>query len=143
MWIVKAFTPHRVQLGSSPVPAQVESLSSPEARLRWLEVVTNAGLAQLTVDQLLEELLDKARDLMAVDPAAVLVLDPSRQFVMAAAARGIEEEVRQGVRIALGRGFAGRIAAGKHGVAIEQVDHTNVLVPIVREEGIVSLFGVP
>jgi len=40
------------------VSAQVESLSSAEERLRWLQVVTDAGLARLTVDQLLDELLD-------------------------------------------------------------------------------------
>ena len=58
-------------------------------------------------------------------------------------ARGIEEEVHQGVRIPLGRGFAGRIAGDRHWVAIEQVDHSNVLNPILREKGIASLLGVP
>ena len=42
-----------------------------EERLRWFEVVTDAGLAQLTVDELLDELLDKVRELMVVDTAAV------------------------------------------------------------------------
>ena len=111
--------------------------------MRWLEAVTDAGLAQLTVDQLLDELLDKVRELMAVDTAAVLLLDPSRQFLVATVARGIEEEVHQGVRIPLGRGFAGRIAKERHWVAIEQVDHNNVLNPILREKGIASLLGVP
>src|SRR5688572_18291030 len=45
---VEASTHHRVQLGSSPVSAQIESFSSGQERLRWLEVVTDAGLAQLT-----------------------------------------------------------------------------------------------
>jgi sigma-B regulation protein RsbU (phosphoserine phosphatase) len=112
-------------------------------RLRWLEVVTDAELAQLTVDELLDELMDRVRELMAVDTAAVLLLDPSEQFLIATVARGIEEEVHQGVRIPLGRGFAGRIAEGRHWVAIEQVDHSNVLNPILREKGIVSLLGVP
>ena len=80
---------------------------------------------------------------MAVDTAAVLLLDPSRRFLVATVARGIEEEVHQGVRIPLGRGFAGRIAQGRHWVAIEQVDHSNVLNPILREKGIASLLGVP
>jgi serine phosphatase RsbU (regulator of sigma subunit) len=80
---------------------------------------------------------------MAVDTAAVLLLDPSQQFLMATVARGIEEEVNQGVRIPLGRGFAGRIAEQRHWVAIEQVDHDNVLNPILREKGVVSLLGVP
>ena len=122
---------------------KIAAARSTEERLRWLEAVTDAGLAQLTVDRLLDELLDKVRELMAVDTAAVLLLDPSRQFLVATAARGIEEEVHQGVRIPLGRGFAGRIAKERHWVAIDHVDHSNVLNPILREKGIASLLGVP
>ena len=111
----------RVTIVSPPVTAvAANGASAPhglpdrsaEERLRWLEAVTDTGLAQLTVDQLLDELLDKVRELMAVDTAAVLLLDPSQQFLVATVARGIEEEVHQGVRIPLGRGFAGRIAEG-------------------------------
>ena len=122
---------------------EIASARLTEERLRWLEAVTDAGLAQLTVDRLLEELLDKVRELMAVDTAAVLLLDPSRQFLVATAARGIEEEVHQGVRIPLGRGFAGRIAKERHWVAVDHVDHSNVLNPILRQKGIASLLGVP
>ena len=46
-------------------------------RLRRLEAVTDAGLAQLDVEELLDELLDRVRELLAVDTAAVLLLDPS------------------------------------------------------------------
>jgi sigma-B regulation protein RsbU (phosphoserine phosphatase) len=123
--------------------AEVAHVRSREDRSRWLEVVTDTGLAQLTVDELLDELLEKVRGLMAVDTAAVLLLDPSRQFLVATVARGIEEEVHQGVRIPLGRGFAGRIAEERRWVAIEQVNHNNVLNPILREKGITSLLGVP
>jgi sigma-B regulation protein RsbU (phosphoserine phosphatase) len=102
-------------------------------RLRRLETVTDAGLAQLDVDELLDELLDRVRELLAVDTAAVLLLNPSGRYLVATAARGIEEEVSQGVRIPLGKGFAGRIAAEKRPVILEQVDHTNVLNPLLRE----------
>ena len=87
--------------------------TAPGDRLRRLELVTDAGLAQLDVDELLDELLERARDLLAADTAAVLLLNSSAQYLVATAARGIEEEVRQGVRIPLGKGFAGRIAAEK------------------------------
>ena len=117
--------------------------TAPGDRLRRLEVVTDAGLAQLDVDELLDELLERARDLLAVDTAAVLLLNSSAQYLVATAARGIEEEVRQGVRIPLGKGFAGRIAAEKRAVFLERVDHTNVLNPILRDKGIRSLLGVP
>ena len=117
--------------------------TAPGDRLRRLELVTDAGLAQLDVDELLDELLERARDLLAADTAAVLLLNSSAQYLVATAARGIEEEVSQGVRIPLGKGFAGRIAAEKRSVFLERVDHTNVLNPILRDKGIQSLLGVP
>jgi len=118
-------------------------MGSARERLRRLEMVTNPGLARLGVEQLLAELLDRVRELLSVDTTAVLLLDPSRCYLLATAARGLEEEVRQGVRIPLGQGFAGRIAAEKRPVVIDNVDHSNVLNPILRQTGIRSLLGVP
>src|SRR5690242_10782427 len=80
---------------------------------------------------------------MGVDTAGVWRLDPSRGFLIATAPRGLEEEVHQGVRVPLGRGFAGRVAAERHWVGIDQVDHTRVVNPILWEKGIASLLGVP
>ena len=64
-------------------------------------------------------------------------------MLVARAARGIEEEVRQGVRIPIGRGFAGRVAAERRPVVIENVDHADIFNPILRLKGIRSLLGVP
>lgn len=47
------------------------------------------------------------------------------------------------MRIPLGEGFAGRIAADRRWIAIEHVDHRNVLNPILWETGVTSLLGVP
>jgi sigma-B regulation protein RsbU (phosphoserine phosphatase) len=112
-------------------------------RLRRIEAVTDAALARLDVEDLLVELLDRVRELLGVDTAAVLLLDSASQQLVATAARGIEEEVRQGVRIPLGKGFAGRIAAEKKPVIVDAVDHSTVLNPILRERGIRSLLGAP
>ena len=62
---------------------------------------------------------------------------------MARAARGIEEEVERGVRIPVGRGFAGRVVAEGRPLAIEDVDHADIFNPILREKGIKSLLGAP
>ncbi|MHA6619824.1 PP2C family protein-serine/threonine phosphatase [Pseudonocardia sp. DLS-67] len=115
----------------------------PRERLRRIEAVTDTALDELGVEEMLAELLERVRDLLDVDTAAVLLLDLSEQYLVATAARGIEEEVRQGVRIPLGKGFAGRIAAEREPVILETVDHSNVLNPILREKGIHSLLGVP
>ena len=73
----------------------------------------------------------------------MLLLDsPSGQLVATAAA-GLEEEVSQGVRIPVGRGFAGRIAAEGRPVILDHVDHSTVLNPILWTKGIKSMMGVP
>ncbi|MEN3360076.1 MAG: hypothetical protein V7637_4058 [Mycobacteriales bacterium] len=124
---------------SSPVPGE----AGVDDRLRRIEAVTDTTLAYLSVEELLDELLDRVRELLDGDTAAVLLLDVASGQLVATAARGIEEEVRQGVRIPVGQGFAGRIAAERRPVSIERVDHSNVLNPILREKGIRSLLGVP
>lgn len=117
--------------------------TEPGEHLRRLERVTDAALSRLGVGELLDELLERTRELLRVDTTAVLLLDPAERFLVATAARGLEEEVHQGVRVPLGAGFAGRIAAEKRPVIIEEVNHSNVFNPILRTRGIRSLLGVP
>jgi hypothetical protein len=81
-----------------------------EARLKDIRWITDAGLSRLDPRELLDELLDRARDILRADTAAALLLDFSSGQLIATAAAGLEEEVRQGVRIPVGRGFAGRMA---------------------------------
>jgi GAF domain-containing protein/anti-sigma regulatory factor (Ser/Thr protein kinase) len=108
-----------------------------------LAEITDAALAYLSLEDLLGELLGRVRTIIGADTAAILLLDRDRGVLVARAARGIEEEVRQGVSIPVGLGFAGRIAAERRPVAIEDVDHADILNPILRQKGIRSLLGVP
>jgi phosphoserine phosphatase RsbU/P len=112
-------------------------------KLRDLQSIADAALSRLDVEHLLAELLDRAKDILHGDTAAVLLLDQASGQLIATAARGLEEEVRQNVRVPLGAGFAGRVAADKRPVILEHVDHTNVLNPILTQKGIRSLIGVP
>lgn len=120
-----------------------EPLQNSIERLRKLQLVTDTALAHLTLDELLDELLDRMREIVGADTAAVLLLDENTDELVARAARGLEEEVEQGVRIPVGRGFAGRIAAERRPVSIVDVDHADILNPILREKGIKSLLGAP
>lgn len=112
-------------------------------RLRDIRSITDVTLGQLEVDDLLVELLDRVRDILVADTAAILLLDEGSEELEARAARGIEEEVRQGVRVPLRKGFAGRIAAEKRPVALDRVDHTTVSNPILWGKGIHAMLGVP
>ncbi len=112
-------------------------------RLRDIEAVTDAALSRLSEQALLDALLERVKDVLAADTAAVLLLDGPTGQLVATAASGIEEEVRQGVRIPLGTGFAGRVAATRHPVILDRVDHTTVFNPLLVDRGIKTLLGVP
>ncbi|HVU76381.1 MAG TPA: GAF domain-containing protein [Gaiellaceae bacterium] len=112
-------------------------------RLRQLQALTDAALAHLDLDELLTELLHRTRDILAVDTVAVLLLDEDTNELVARAAVGIEEEVDEGVRIPVGGGFAGRIAATRRPVILDDVNHSHVLNPILHAKGIRSMLGVP
>jgi phosphoserine phosphatase RsbU/P len=130
------------QTGGIEVTTQAGSVPA-EDRLRAIQAITDAALARLDDRDLLAELLDRTREILQADTAAVLLLDSSSGQLIATAAAGLEEEVRQGVRIPVGRGFAGRIAAEQRPVILDHVDHTTVLNPILWAKGIRSLMGVP
>src|SRR4051812_1285644 len=92
-----------------------------DARLANLQALTDTALTRLDVDDLLGELLARVRDVLDADTSAVLLLDAGSGELVATAACGIEEEVRQGVRVPLGAGFAGRVAATRRPIRIDRV----------------------
>ncbi len=115
----------------------------PAERLANLLSVSDVELARLDLDDMLVKLLDRLRSALVTDTAAVLLRDPGSDYLVARAACGLEEEVRQGVRIALGHGFAGTIAARREPVRLTRVDSTTVANPILWETGIQVMLGVP
>jgi serine phosphatase RsbU (regulator of sigma subunit)/anti-sigma regulatory factor (Ser/Thr protein kinase) len=114
-----------------------------EERLRDLQRVTDAALAYLPLEDLLNELLTRVVGILDADTAAILLLADDDKTLVARAANGLEEEVERGVRIPVGKGFAGRVAATGEPVRIENVARADIYNPILREKGLVSLLGVP
>jgi anti-sigma regulatory factor (Ser/Thr protein kinase)/putative methionine-R-sulfoxide reductase with GAF domain len=112
-------------------------------RLRDLRSITDAALAYLPLEELLNELLGRVVRILDTDTAAILLLEDDDSTLVARAAKGLEEEVERGVRIPVGQGFAGRIAATRQPVQIENIEQAEILNPLLRERGLRSLLGVP
>ena len=128
---------------SRPRPSSEQNLAASADELRRLQRVTDAALAHLTFDDLMDELLIRVREALETDTAAILLLDETGTELVARAAKGIEEEVEQRVRIPVGGGFAGTVAATGRPVRILEVDESNVLNDILRQKHVRSLLGVP
>ncbi|GAB3893436.1 SpoIIE family protein phosphatase [Kibdelosporangium lantanae] len=114
-----------------------------EDRLSRIEAVTDPALALLGPVELVRTLLERAREVLVVDTATMLVLDSSTEQLVVTAALGIEEEVRQGIRIPVGEGFAGRVAQSRRPLVVDHVDETTVMNSLLWERGLRVLLGVP
>ncbi|WP_328608578.1 SpoIIE family protein phosphatase [Amycolatopsis sp. NBC_00345] len=114
-----------------------------QARLRRLEAITDAALGHLELERLLHTMLERVRELFGIETATVLAYDHEARQLTAIAATGIEEEVFQGVRVPLGAGFAGRVAASREPVVVNRGDGSPVVNALLWERGLVSLLGVP
>ncbi len=118
-------------------------MTSDRDTLHGVHAVTDTALAHLDVASLVAELLVRVRDQLRADTATVLLLDPYGEELVATASVGLEAEVAQGVRIPVGPGFAGRVAASRAAVQLQEVGPASVLNPILIERGVRSIIGVP
>ncbi|GIF62294.1 hypothetical protein Ais01nite_03290 [Asanoa ishikariensis] len=121
----------------------IEGATDSDERLRGLEAVTDAALSRLGVDELLTELLDRVFELLQVDTAVFLLLDPHARQLVATAAKGLDQEFRPGVRVPVGRGFAGRIARDRRPLIVDDIAEESDTSALVRGGGVRSLLGVP
>jgi phosphoserine phosphatase RsbU/P len=114
-----------------------------DERLRELEAISDLTLVRVGVEDLLHQMLERVRALLAVDTAAVLLLDASRGYLVTAATSGLEESEPRRTHIPLGQGFAGRVAAERRPVTVDAVGPDTVVNPALVRRGVRSMLGVP
>ncbi len=118
-----------------------EELQRQQERLHHLQSVTDAALAHLPLDELLNALLERVCRALHADTATVLLLEEGELAVRAC--KGLAAELKHAVRVPLGQGFAGAIAATCKPRIIPELDRAEVHSPHLREAGLDSLLGVP
>src|SRR5437868_1889549 len=92
------YEPRTGQVVLPPAPSDL----APSDQVRLLFALSDPGLSELGLEEFLDELLVRVRDALSVDTVAILLVDEQSQQLVARAAKGIEEEVEQGVRIPIG-----------------------------------------
>ena len=73
----------------------------------------------------------------------MLLADEERGVLVPKATKGLDAELESPVEIPIGEGFAGRVAAERTTVVIDEVERAEIVNPALRESGIRSLIGVP
>ncbi|HEX5705216.1 MAG TPA: PAS domain S-box protein [Pyrinomonadaceae bacterium] len=109
-------------------------------RMRQVQTVTEVALSYLSLDKLLAELLERVCESMDVDTVVILLREEDDHLV-AWATKGLEIDL--GIRVPIGAGFGGRVAAQKAPLAIDDTETAELYTPFLREHGVKCLLGVP
>jgi PAS domain S-box-containing protein len=102
---------------------------SATSRIRALRAVTDPGLATLSFDDLLKELLSRIRKHLAADQATVLEISHDGTMLKPCASDGLEEEVAKRVQLPVGEGLSGRVALTREAEAIDDLAES----PVTRQ----------
>lgn len=110
-------------------------------RLAQLETLTEAGLAHLSVDELLAELLERVQAALAVDVVVVSLLAADGPLIMRAAV-GVDR-LDVGVTGAEDEPRIGQLRPGAQPLVLEDIDEVSCPIPHLRGQGLRSLVEVP
>jgi len=91
----------------------------------------------------IQGLIENVRAEMHSDTATLLLLDATGEVLEPAASSGLGRRWRGATHVRLGAGFAGKVAAQRRPVVLDQVDEFSVVNPILRDAGVRRLLGVP
>jgi L-methionine (R)-S-oxide reductase len=91
----------------------------------------------------LTKLFTWLQEYMSVDTVTLLLPLEHEQNLAVYATVGLEEEIAQQIRIPIGQGIAGRIAATKSPMIVENLAQVEVFSPILRQKNLRSLVGIP
>src|SRR5207249_3005329 len=90
--------------------------------LRRVQSIVEVALGRLALDDMLRELLERIRSILGVSSALVLLLDEEDDVLVVRAAEGFGGDVDERVRVPLGSGLAGRVAAERRPMAMTDLD---------------------
>lgn len=137
----------RIAEGDRPFAGQLAAqnvANSDELAQPHSQSTTNHNeLAQPLMENLLQATLECIRHVMKVDTVAVLLQTEGGELLAVRATLGLEEEIKTGVRIPIGQGFAGKIAAKQELTIVDDLSQIEVFSPVLRQKGLHSMLGVP
>ena len=108
-----------------------------------LQAVTDVVLNHLSLEELLQDCLQRISEVCQADTAAILLKDAQSNSLKVRAVTGLEQDIRREFSIPLGEGFAGKIAQTLQPMIVEKNAYTQVFSPILQEREIQSIMGVP
>jgi PAS domain S-box-containing protein len=116
-------------------PEEALAHSGPAALAVWMQAIqsiTDAALAHLKLDKLLDELLLRIREALEVDAVRILLSTADQQTLRLRAAAGLEHPDESAIEISMGEGLAGWVAYHREAVIVDDISRVRVVNPLMR-----------
>lgn len=123
--------------------AAINAVDSVQTHPSSDRTISQNELTQKPLENLLQATLECIRHILEVDTVAVLLQTESGEQLAVRATLGLEEEIKTGVRIPIGQGFAGKIAAQRELTIVDDLSTIEIYSPVLRQKGLHSMLGVP
>jgi PAS domain S-box-containing protein len=107
-----------------------------------VQQVTDAALSHPDLSEL-PQILEAIRGVVEADTISIFLLDESGRHLVAEASVGLEGEVEQRVRVPVGRGFVGRIAASRKPAIVREPASYPFAEAESALRGLGSIAGIP
>jgi PAS domain S-box-containing protein len=114
-----------------------------KARLTALQHISDAGLAHLTLDALLRELVGRVMRIFSVEVSTILLLDETGGALVPTASLGLEDGIDADVRVPLGSGIVGKVAATRRPLVVNGIASDEVHSEVFRRSGLRSVMAAP
>src|SRR4051794_177314 len=111
-------------------------------RIADLQLITEAALSHLSLDELLPELLARITQALGVQDAAILLMDTDGETLVLRSVRGLGA-MELGFRLPVGSGFAGRVALERTTLVIGEGAHEYLVSPTLKAAEVESVIAVP
>lgn len=110
-----------------------------------LQAIVDVAIAPLSLNNLLQELLDRLTMVLEVDAAVISLVNEDQTALIVTATKGLdlEEPLSANIPIPIGLGFCGQIAQTRQPMRIECEAYTQVISPVFRHKKIESIMGAP
>jgi len=110
--------------------------------LRKLERVADAALQHISLQDLLDSLLERIVEVLEADTAAILLVD-EHDLLQLRAAVGLGEVIERATPVPIGEGLAGRVAATRAPLLVPDLSKIQLVSPVLRERGVNSIVAIP
>ncbi|MEA2441017.1 MAG: hypothetical protein QOH76_2441 [Thermoleophilaceae bacterium] len=139
IWQVVDITERRHAEMERAARAEAEAVAD---TIQKIQRVTDAALEHLAMDDLLGELATHIADILQVDSATIFLLEQGDEHLTVGATAGLGAENDGHLQIPVGETFAGRVAAGRQPVVLQDAAAA-LRDPLLDGKGVSAMLGVP